>query len=246
MNDTATLNHQEKTIPSKKFPGFWASVGWAIAFFLLQGIAGAIAITAVADGRPLQSVITDYKLIALPSMLATIASGILYVALLHLYLRKGDRYARIGLTNWSQLSLARTLGLAVALIGAGLAINYLYTEYFIPGIKMQDQLRLLLAGLPDNALGKTTLFITVVVMAPITEELAFRGILQNGLKNWMPIWLAIPLSAMAFAAAHSDYYAFPVLTFMGMMFGLLYHMTGSLRANIALHALNNAAALALG
>ena len=246
MNDTATLSHLANLNPAKKFPGFWASAGWAIAFFLLQGIAGAIAITAVADGRSFQAVMTDYKLIALPTMLATIASGFVYVALLHLYLRKDDRYARIGLTNWSQLSSVKTLGWAAALIGAGLAINFLYTEHVIPGVKMQDQLRLLISGIPDNAVGKITLFITVVIMAPITEELAFRGILQNGLKNWMPIWLAIPLSAMAFAAAHSDYYAFPVLTFMGMMFGILYHMTGSLRANIALHALNNAAALALG
>lgn len=246
MNDNATLSHLGDASPTKKFPGFWASMGWAITFFILQGIAGAIAITAVADGRSFLSVITDYKLIALPTMLATILSGILYVVLLHLYLRKSDRYARIGLTRWSQLSLNKTLGLAIVLIGAGLAINYLYSEFVIPGVKMQDQLRLLIAGIPDNAVGKITLFITVVIMAPITEELAFRGILQNGLKNWMPIWVAIPLSSMAFAAAHNDFYAFPVLTFMGMMFGILYYKTGSLRANIALHALNNAAALALG
>ena len=246
MNDTAKFDHLEKVIEAKKFPSFWASAGWAITFFLLQGIVGAIVITAVADGRPLQAVVTDYKLIALPSMLATIASGLLYVALLHIYLRKDGRYARIGLTQWSQLPLYTTLALAALLIGTGMATTYLYTEYVIPDVKMQDQLRQIISAIPDNAVGKITLFITVVIMAPITEELAFRGILQNGLKNWVPIWLAIPLSAMAFAAAHNDYYAFPVLTFMGMMFGILYYKTGSLRANIALHALNNAAALALG
>lgn len=245
MNVTATLSHLDKVSPAKKFPGFWASIGWAVAFFLLQGIFGAVAIAIVADGRPFQSVLMDYKLIALPTMLATIASGIFYVGLLHLYLRKDERYARIGLTSWTQLPWRKTLGLAVGLIGAGIAVNYCYAEFVIPGVKMQDQLRLLISGIPDNAVGKITLFITVVIMAPITEELAFRGILQNGLKNWMPIWLAIPLSSMAFAAAHNDFYAFPVLTFMGMMFGILYYLTGSLRANIALHALNNAAALAL-
>lgn len=245
MTDSATDTYLETASPTKRFPSFWASIAWAVAFFVLQGIFGAIAIIAVADGRAFEAVITDYKLIALPTMLATIVSGVLYVALLHLYLRKNDRYARIGLTGWSRMPLNKTLSLAVVLIGAGLAVNYLYTEFVIPGVKMQDQLRLLMSGMPDNALGKITLFTTVAIVAPITEELAFRGILQNGLKNWIPIWLAIPLSAMAFAAAHNDYYAFPVLTFMGMMFGILYYLTGSLRANIALHALNNAAALAL-
>ncbi len=161
MNDTAALSHLDNVSPTKKFPGFWAAIGWTVTFFILQGIAGAIAIMAVADGRPLQSVITDYKLIALPSMLATIASGIFYVGLLHLYLRKDDRYARIGLTSWSQLPWPKTLGLAVGLIGAGLAVNYCYTEFVIPGVKMQNQLKLLISGIPENALGKITLFITV-------------------------------------------------------------------------------------
>lgn len=245
MSEAIAIERPAEHSSAKKFPGLWASFGWAIAFFVLQGIAGAIAIMAVANDRPLQEVLTDYKLIALPTMWANIVSGAVFVALLHLYLRRDDRYARIGLNRWSQLSPLKTLGLSVLLIGIGLATNYAYTEYVIPDVKMQDLLRQLIAGIPDNAVGKITLFLTVVVIAPITEELAFRGILQNGLKNWMPIWLAIPVSAMAFAAAHNDYYAFPVLAVMGIAFGILYHKTGSLRANIALHAINNAAALAL-
>jgi membrane protease YdiL (CAAX protease family) len=245
MSQSISIEQPDTNSQQKKFPGFWASVGWTIAFFALQGAAGFIAISAVADGRPIAEVLKDYKLIALPSIWATIAYGFVFVALLHLYLRKDNRYARIGLDRWSRLSFVKTFGLAALLIGVGMAANYVYSAYIVPDVKMQEQLRLIISAIPDNAVGQISLFLTVVVVAPITEELAFRGILQNGLKNWMPVWLAIPLSAMVFSAAHADYYAFVPLAVMGMAFGILYHKTGSLRANIALHALNNAAALAL-
>ena len=50
---------------------------------------------------------------------------------------------------------------------------------------------------------------------------------------------------MIFGAVHMDYYAMPVLAMMGVVFGVLYHLTGSLRVTILAHVINNAAALTL-
>ncbi len=83
-------------------------------------------------------------------------------------------------------------------------------------------------------------------MAPLTEELLFRGLLQKSLANRMPQYAAILIAAAIFGAIHLDFYAFPALFVMGAVFGYLYYRTGSLRVNILLHMLNNGAALALG
>jgi membrane protease YdiL (CAAX protease family) len=89
------------------------------------------------------------------------------------------------------------------------------------------------------------LFLAVAVVAPLVEELLFRGILQNSLAKHMPIWVAIALASAIFAAMHMQLTAFPALMVIGASFGLLYHLTGSLRVNILVHMLNNAAALLL-
>ena len=84
------------------------------------------------------------------------------------------------------------------------------------------------------------------MVAPLLEEILFRGLLQNSLSKQLPAWAAIALSAVIFGAMHMDYYAMPPLVLMGAIFGVIYHLTGSLRITILLHMINNAAALLLG
>ena len=46
------------------------------------------------------------------------------------------------------------------------------------------------------------IFVTLVVMAPLAEELLFRGYLYGKLRKVTPIWLAIALTSLLFGAAH--------------------------------------------
>ena len=116
----------------------------------------------------------------------------------------------------------------------------------MPNIEVQAELRRLFAAIPDTALNAVLLFVTIAVVAPLLEEILFRGLLQNGLSKRLPVWAAIALSALVFGAMHMDLYAMPPLVLMGAIFGVIYHLTGSLRVTIVLHMINNAAALALG
>lgn len=107
-----------------------------------------------------------------------------------------------------------------------------------------------------------------VIIAPILEELIFRGILFNGLRygvGWVVKrftaapqaittvqYLAIALSAIAFGLVHEEAYFgnFAMHAMFGAMAAHLYLKTGRLVAPLALHMLNNAipalVALALG
>ncbi|HLV23592.1 MAG TPA: type II CAAX endopeptidase family protein [Moheibacter sp.] len=83
-------------------------------------------------------------------------------------------------------------------------------------------------------------FITVCILAPIFEEILFRGILLRGLlqKGISPI-LAIFLSSFLFGLAHLNPWQFLGAGLLGAVFGFVYYRTKSLWICIFLHALNN-------
>jgi uncharacterized protein len=234
--------------PARQFPGIWISLGWIVLFFVLQIIAGGVAFIIAEMMKPHDAKMIDTKAAiagmgGLPIIWSLVASSIVTIGLLWLYLRKKNRFAAIHLDRWSQLNLKTTLILAIALIGGALAFNYVYAEYIIPDVKLQDDLRKLFESIPKTAVNNILLFCAAAIFAPITEEILFRGFLQKSLSLRMSPILAIIIAGAVFAAIHMDAYAFPALFVMGSMFGYIYHRTGSLRVNILLHMLNNAAAV---
>ena len=252
MSNTVTLERPSQHEPeaAKPFPGILPSLGWVVAFMLLQLVAGVAAVTyaITMDGgaRSPAVVMQDLSTFALPMIWALVIAEIFLLGLLWLYLRKGDRMAAVHLDRWSKMPLMLTVGIAVILIGAGLAFNWAYGEYVVPNVEVQAELRRLFAAIPDTVPNSILLFVTIAMVAPLLEEILFRGLLQNSLSKQLPAWAAIALSAVIFGAMHMDYYAMPPLVLMGAIFGVIYHLTGSLRITILLHMINNAAALLLG
>jgi uncharacterized protein len=83
------------------------------------------------------------------------------------------------------------------------------------------------------------------VVAPICEELLFRGFIFTALRNLRGPWLAALLTGLIFGAVHST--SAPAedllpLAALGLLLCLLYRATGSLYPCIATHAVNNAIA----
>lgn len=78
-----------------------------------------------------------------------------------------------------------------------------------------------------------------IVIAPICEELFFRGFVLPGLLQEMaPTW-AVLVSAALFAVAHADPGSFLPLFVIGIALGFLRLRSGSTWAGISLHILNN-------
>lgn len=85
----------------------------------------------------------------------------------------------------------------------------------------------------------------IVVAAPISEEVCFRGFLFGGLRERLPRLGAALISALVFGGLHATtgVSAVPPLIFFGFLLALLYEKTGSIVPGIMLHMLNNAVAL---
>ncbi len=88
--------------------------------------------------------------------------------------------------------------------------------------------------------------VVVTVVAPLGEELFFRGFFYGALRNWRGPMVAAVLTGAVFGLVHAGSspigYIVPLAIF-GFGLCLLYERTGSLYPPIALHALNNSVAL---
>ncbi|MEY4562203.1 MAG: hypothetical protein RLZZ618_1480 [Pseudomonadota bacterium] len=82
-----------------------------------------------------------------------------------------------------------------------------------------------------------------VVLAPVLEEMLFRGVILRGFLQRYPPPVAIVHSAAIFGLAHLNVYQFCGAMFIGLLLGWLYERTRSLWPCILLHAGYNSAVL---
>ncbi|MBI3286764.1 MAG: CPBP family intramembrane metalloprotease [Chloroflexi bacterium] len=81
------------------------------------------------------------------------------------------------------------------------------------------------------------------MLAPLAEEIYFRGFLFAGLRGYIGPAPAIVLSSAIFALFHLSLTLSVPIFILGCFLAWLYHFSGSLWPSIALHVLRNAAAI---
>lgn len=86
---------------------------------------------------------------------------------------------------------------------------------------------------------RTALAIIASTVAPISEELAFRGWLLTSLRTRHRAAVAIGLSALLFALMHMDPVRFLALVALGSAYGWLAWRSGSIWPSVLAHAANN-------
>lgn len=93
-----------------------------------------------------------------------------------------------------------------------------------------------LAERTDGNLSWILFALLVGVLAPVVEELFYRGLLLRSLeKRRLPIWAAVLVSSVVFAGMHLQVLQFPGLLLVGLIAGTLAAVTGRLGPSIWLH-----------
>lgn len=82
-------------------------------------------------------------------------------------------------------------------------------------------------------------FMSLVVAAPLFEELIFRGIILDGFLKQYSVWKSILWSAFFFGLFHLNPWQFITAMGLGVFIGWIYHRTRSLLPCIAIHAFAN-------
>ena len=99
---------------------------------------------------------------------------------------------------------------------------------------------------PDSTMGYIFLFLAVVIMAPIGEEMVFRGFLQKFLEqHWKDITRAVLVSSLLFAMIHFNPFWTIQIYLLGVILGFLSWKTNSIIPSIILHSMNNGIAFIL-
>jgi membrane protease YdiL (CAAX protease family) len=102
-------------------------------------------------------------------------------------------------------------------------------------------------SIPADPASSAALLALAAIFAPVTEELLFRGWIYTALRYRAGFWTALLISSALFAAAHYDethIYALAVFP-IGLALGVIRERTGSIKASILFHAVNNFAAFCL-
>lgn len=99
---------------------------------------------------------------------------------------------------------------------------------------------------PESLSGFLLLFIAVVIIAPLGEELLFRGFFQKILEdNWKDVTRAVLVTAVIFSFIHMNPFWFAQIYILGILLGFLAWKTNSIIPSLILHSLNNLIALVL-
>jgi membrane protease YdiL (CAAX protease family) len=215
--------------------------------FLLLAIGGGLALQVAALGLLARSALgPDWQLIAAggafqAGMLAGIGAFRAFFDPASPTQRGVPALPRVG--GFAALTGSAAFLVSIPVLAAGaLAWQGLLNLAGLP-VEKQD-----LLGLFANARSpwlRGALVFLAVGVAPLTEEMIFRGGLFRYLRTRVPRWAALLGPSLLFGALHVDWKtlsglaAFGPLVILGIVFSLAYEHTNRIETTIVAHALFN-------
>jgi membrane protease YdiL (CAAX protease family) len=228
---------------SKKFVErkAWMAIvlpAWVFAIFVLaQVIMYLVTVGLQAIGAPLADVNTS----VLSASYNAITYALMVVMVIGLpWLIKKYKTSRedIGLTklpSWLDVLLAPA-GLVVYIILSALFI--VIATYLLPFVDF-DQTQDVGFKALTHGYEYALAFLTLVVIAPVAEEILFRGYLMGKLRKHIPLWLTILLVSLLFAIVHGAWNVGIDVFALSIVLCLVRVVSGSLWPSIMIHMMKN-------
>lgn len=163
-------------------------------------------------------------------------TGIVAVALL--LIGRPTRWARLATTSeaWLWVSSVAGIGLVVAV---NAAYHFVLRGYL--GVPAQRDTLVAATGITPLVL------IAYCVQPAVIEELFFRYLALDSLRNVMGVHAAVAVASIMFGMAHVGVpLSIPMLTLVGVVFGYARVVSGRLALPMLLHFLHNLIILAAG
>jgi len=212
----------------RPFPGLWGAIGLVLLALAIQIFAGAaLHVAGLVLDRQLLAHPLGLGLMNLSSMFLTLGFGLL--------LSPRPRRGILGSLGFSPGLL---LPAAMLVLGLHLVCSEI-NNYMLRLVEPPEEaFEFVEALIGDNApLWATAL--TLVVVAPVGEELLFRGLILHGLRARYNAIVAVVSVSVLFALLHLNIWQAPAAFAAGMVFGWWLLQTGSLGLCIFGHALLN-------
>lgn len=216
----------------------------AVVFIGTQIVVGLLY--SVLQLTPLLSGVNQFVSTTLYAAVSYSLAGLIAIGIPWWLLKKPTPRKQLGidrLPDWRDIGamlLAILPYILLTALFAGLASN-------ISGFNA-DQEQALPFSSPSLGIEFAMAFITLVIVAPLAEELLFRGYLQGRVAVMTNPVIAVIVSALVFGAMHlpgntEPQWGVAIDTLaLGLVLGVLRNHTGSIWAGVLLHALKNGVA----
>jgi membrane protease YdiL (CAAX protease family) len=121
-------------------------------------------------------------------------------------------------------------------IGCGLTLMYALQRAGVPGLRSSESGRMFGSLAAAAPVLKLASVVGACLLAPLQEELLFRGFLQRGLlRSWRPA-VAIAVTAGLFALVHGEPVKWTALIFSSLWLGYLAWRADSIFPSVVCHA----------
>lgn len=219
----------------RSFGSIWVMVGILGAANL--AVFGFSLLFPAEDGITLEEYLSTANFLILQSLMVVVLLG----STLIVFRRLGIGFESIGLTFRNS---GRLVPLAVVL-GILLLLFDFYADEFLSQYLGRSDIQQALADAASDMSGLVVLVPLAVVLAPIAEEIYFRGYAYNLIKEKAGVNAGIIISGLYFGVAHLDPISFPLLSILGMMLAYIYEKTRSLLVVIIVHFIINSGSILL-
>lgn len=205
-----------------------------VVYVFLAGLAGSAAVTVVVIALGLDPLApVPFSLI----FVGQFAGSFAVVMALSRIRGSGSLAADVGLvlrgSDWWGVPAGMALQIAIALVTSPLI-------YLIYGDDPPEQAVADVAAGSKSVAEQLLIALSVAVLAPIIEEIIFRGMLLNVLRKHWGAWLSIVVSAAVFASVHlldpGAIAVVPGLFLLGLVLGWAALRRGDLSLAAALHS----------
>ena len=215
---------------AQAFPHRNKLTGW----FVFIGILIAIGYAGNAAGtKPDPDVLYTFS--------TAIGGGIVYLLMAGVVLLIARGNHDLLAIRRPSMTWPRALGLATALFVAAMVIDSGLEQVLHAG---SEQGLIPSRWEPDHAAAYACNWIVIAGVAPLVEEVTFRGLGYSLLSPRIGMWASVALTGALFAASHGLIRALPELIVLGCALAWLRARTESVLPGIAVHAAFNSVALA--
>lgn len=256
VNSSKSVEEKTSSTTMHRSRHWWLLIAlpaWVLGGFILASeILGAILTVLRSSGVQFDSINSTILQTTAAAIIYLLGTGIV-IGVPWLVKKRQTTRKDLGLLrlpSWMDIGLAPA-AFVIYLIASGI-VTYLVTK-FVTGFDASEQQQI---GFENLTLQYEYVlaFLTLVIIAPIAEEVLFRGYLYGKLRKHAPLWVAVLITSVLFGLAHTQptegggisglNVAVDVFMLSIVMCGLR-EITGSIWAGILLHMLKNGLAFYL-
>lgn len=212
----------------------------AIAILLLGGLQGLNVTTGDSPKTPTELTLGG----ALAGIVVQLGICIALLVYLRIFrsLSPADLFGLRRISPFKALGLGMLMFIPMMLVVNGSAYGMQeWMKEFWPDLGGQDVAEAFRSS-KDN-LAKMMLAISAAVIAPLVEEIIFRGFIYGVIKRYTDGIYAALCSSLLFALVHLHVGTLFPLALLALMFCAMYELTGSLLLPMVMHGLFNASSL---